>query len=378
MFANTAKSMSTENRLKNLVDFNRQKVWFAPKGNKAEDKTMVIREPANLRTIFGGNCDNEILSGGIAFSMTPAALALTPQCQRGFCKNRQLGLNIVDLDAYSRAFNSMFCFDHVYSNIHKIPCMPLYDFCNVFPTLSHAWMFLVLQSLGLPQEYRFLIMWLYTDICAYSLGAGDGSFLFRVLGGVKTGCPLCSILFLLGINPIVDLFLLLTDGPKVAVTRICADDIGSALSELKWFKRQAAIFKLAAKAAGLHLKESKCVLIVSGCELTDDIVHGIRRWLRRHAPSSENMRIESSGKYLGWALGRDGHVQSFKGPIDKYRDRVLEVVAGNAPATQAILRYNQRAVPVLSFVSQFAPPPPSFDLPALEQTAIHKNPETPS
>ena len=36
---------------------------------------------------------------------------------------------------------------------------------------------------------------LYTSIFAYSSGCGDGSFLFQVLGGVKTGCPLSSTLF---------------------------------------------------------------------------------------------------------------------------------------------------------------------------------------
>ena len=117
-----------------------KKVWFEAKGNKAEDKTMVIRKPPNLRAIFDGNCDNKISSGGLAYSLTPATLALTPECQRGFCKNRQLGLNIVDLDTYTRVFDLMFCFDQVMSSVHKTACAPLYDFCNAFPTLLHVCM----------------------------------------------------------------------------------------------------------------------------------------------------------------------------------------------------------------------------------------------
>ena len=42
--------------------------------------------------------------------------------------------------------------------------------------------------------------------------------------------------------------------------------------------------------------------------------------------------------------------------MKKFEHRVHEIVAGSAPAPIAILRYNQRAVPVLSFVSQFACP----------------------
>ena len=127
---------------------------------------------------------------------------------------------------------------------------------------------------------RNVVWWLYTDVTAYSCGTGDGSFLFRVLGGVKTGCPFSSLLFLLGLNPIVDLFLLLCDGPKLSFTRVCADDFGSALSALRYLRRQASIFRVAARAAGLHLKPAKCILVISGCELTEDLKLAILDWLR--------------------------------------------------------------------------------------------------
>ena len=56
----------------------------------------------------------------------------------------------------------------------------------------------------------------------------------------------------------------------------------------------------------------------------------------------------------------------------KFVHRVEEVVSGSAPAALAISRYNQRAVSVLSYVSQFSPPPQQAGLPALDQWAVHK------
>ena len=277
--------MTSENKPNNLESFNKQVVWFAPKGTHCEDNKQVIRTPDKLRTIFGSNSDSKIVSGAIGCCIQDATLEVTPPMQRGFCFGRQLGLNVVDLDAYMRAFNARFDWDKVKNNIPHMPCTMLYDFCNAFPTLLHTWLFMVLRALGVPSNIYNIIWWLYTNITAYSSGTGDGSLIFLVKGGVKTGCPLSSLLFLLGSNPLVDMFKLLTDGPKLSVTRLCADDIGSVLSELRWFKRQASIFNLAAKIAGLHLKEIKCVLIVSGCELTPDIIHGIRMWLRKHTPS---------------------------------------------------------------------------------------------
>ena len=104
---------------------------------------------------------------------------------------------------------------------------------------------------------------LYSSIAAYSSGTGDGSFLFGFFGGVRTGCPLSSILFLLCCNPFIFLMNLISDGPKLSVTRACADGFGSALKSLDILRRQASIFDLAAKCAGLILKPAKCVLIIT-------------------------------------------------------------------------------------------------------------------
>ena len=56
----------------------------------------------------------------------------------------------------------------------------------------------------------------------------------------------------------------------------------------------------------------------------------------------------------------------------KFVHRVEEVVEGKAPAAASIVRYNQRALPVLSYVSQFSPPPLTADVPGLARGAIHK------
>ena len=50
--------------------------------------------------------------------------------------------------------------------------------------------------------------------------------------------------------------------------------------------------------------------------------------------------------------------------------RIHEVVEGKAPSTTSICRYNQRVVPVLSFVSQFACPAPEPNLEDLDQWAV--------
>ena len=207
---------------------------------------------------------------------------------------------------------------------------------------------------------------------AFSSGTGEGSVLFCVQAGVKTGCPLSSLLFLLGVNPVIDLFLRLSDGPKLSATRVCADDFGSALRYLRVLKVHAAIFALAAKTIGLLLKPEKCVLVFSLGKLKPAFVMVIRAWLRDNVLAFANFVIADSGKYLGWYLGRNSVELSFASPFSKFAARVKDVFEGNAPAATSIIKYNQRCVPVFSYHAQFSLSSREDNFAHKEHLAIHK------
>ena len=227
--------------------------------------------------------------------------------------------------------------------------------------------------LHIPIPIRWLIWWLYQQVEAFSRGIGNNGKLFDVKNGVKTGCPLSSLLFLLGVNPVVDMFNLLSDGPKMSCTRVCADDFGSALRCLSALRTHASIFKLATRCTGLKLKSSKCVLVVTCVELSEVVVQAIRSWLRAEVPLLADIDIQSSGKYLGWFLGQGSVQLSFKEPLERFSKRLDELVGGVAPAPLAMNSYNQKLVPLISYVAQFAvPSSDQADLPAIEQHALHR------
>ena len=99
-------------------------------------------------------------------------------------------------------------------------CCMLYDFCNAFPTLLHEWLWLVLNVLCIPKPLLKVVKCLCTSIKAFSSCIGDGSFLFEVFGGVRTGCRLSSILFLLCCNHCIFFMDLICDGPSLSVTSL--------------------------------------------------------------------------------------------------------------------------------------------------------------
>lgn len=134
-----------------------------------------------------------------------------------------------------------------------------------FCTVWHDWLLLILERVQVPAPIRNVVLALYTQVTAYSSGAGGGSFLFYGLECGITWCPPSSVCFLLCVDPRVHLILMLSDNLGYSVKPACVDDFGYALRLLKTLRTHPSIFSVVREIAGFHLKPSKCVLIVSCC-----------------------------------------------------------------------------------------------------------------
>ena len=178
-------------------------------------------------------------------------------------------------------------------------------------------------------------------------------------------------MFLLCVNPFIDLFQRLSDSQACSMTRVRADDFGSAIKALSALRTHASIFRLASKVAGLHLKPTKCVIVLTCISLSEDIVLAVKAWLTQEVPDFANFILSDCGKYLGWILGHKADLNSWSSPIQKFKNRICEIVGGKAPATASICRYNSRALTVLSYVAQFTPPPAEHKVPGLAHWGIH-------
>ena len=96
----------------------------------------------------------------------------------------------------------------------------------------------------------------------------------------------------------------------------------------------------------------------------------LRRWLQANCPRWANFQITNSGKYLGLIMGPHGGESQWKEPLQKFRQRVLEIKAEGLPLGLAASRFASRAIPILGFKAQLAPIPPLFT--SLELWAAHK------
>ncbi len=108
------------------------------------------------------------------------------------------------------------------------------------------------------------------------------------------------------------------------------------------------------------------------CRYYPELIACIKSWLTHNIADWKDIQIVPRGKYLGFFLGRDGARETYSLPCKKYLERVEDIGSASAPSLVSVLRYNERAATVFSFVSQVIPvhDPPS--LAALEQRGVHK------
>jgi hypothetical protein len=115
------------------------------------------------------------------------------------------------------------------------------------------------------------------------------------------------------------------------------------------------------RASGLTLKSSKCVIIPTAFDISEENIACLREWLGLHIPESADMQIRSKGKYLGLYLG-PGTTPStnWEGPQCKFVERVSQLSDQGLPLGLRANIFASKAVSVSSYVAQVQEPPPKF------------------
>ena len=128
------------------------------------------------------------------------------------------------------------------------------------------------------------------------------------------------------------------------------------LQDLIFFKRVFAIFE---KLSGLPLNPRKCILILTVFECTDQNVKVLRRWLDLYCSEWNTMIISDGAKYLGIYIGPKVRKLLWKKPLSKFQDRVNNIHSLKLPPQLARQQFITKAIPVLAYVAQVAPLPPT-------------------
>jgi len=363
------------------ADINEGLFVFLAKGDKADDLSLslegIYRGPTDLRPLTLKNADNKIVAGITNWIIKPVVEEAACKVQNGFTKGRQFLNNVVDLDAAARKdvhnfngdvsdgqfqtarhpnFNDSLKLTHR-DLLNHMPLLLLFDYAAAFPSVSHAWIRLILQFIRLPSGLFAVVCALYHKNQAF-LGTPDGIvFMFYILSGVLQGCPLSGSLFVIVIDPLLHMFKLHLEDTGLGVPRACADDVGVALRHLKDMNILCLFFSRYTLISGLTLKPAKCVVVLTARACSDHNCQVIREWLTGNCPAWKDMTICPSAKYLGFYLGPAAAPLQWKKAIAKFRDRVNHIHSFQLPAELAVSQFRIKAVPILGYIAQLVRPP---------------------
>jgi hypothetical protein len=270
--------------------FNASQMVFIPKGDEIGDDLVVGRSAGDLRPLNLSNTDNKLVSLALNSRLSHLCKLTVAEQQRGFVSGRHIEDNIFTLESAALAFSA--------TNVKRAAVI-LFDFMTAFPSIAHAWIFMVLTTMGIPARFIAAIQKLYLDCFAALSFNGMELDALCIASGIKQGCPLSGSIFALAIDPLVRFLLTSSVLGSMQITAY-ADDIAIVIANLfTQLPRILQAFRSWALASCLVLNSKKSAVLPLWC--FDEAL--IRRWLRYVAPRFATCLIQPYAKYLGIVFG---------------------------------------------------------------------------
>ena len=189
--------------------------------------------------------------------------------------------------------------------------------------------------------------------------------LWLIRSGVLQGCPLSGLLFSVATDPFARPFEKIQTSPQTKLlldpqntskhnvaVRLCADDVGAAMSSILALPKFAMIFHRAHALASLQLKHAKCVLVPLFEGDLENTERQMRKLLSRFLPEWKHFKIASSAVYLGFALGPSSDATQLIKVEAKWIHRCLAMYAAQMALAPSVIAYNTYALTVWSYKAQ--------------------------
>ena len=220
-------------------------------------------ELTNWRPITLLNVDYKILARAIAKRIELKLPKLIHSDQTGFVKGRFIGQNV-------RLLNDIM----EYTELNKIPgIMVLIDFEKAFDTLEWQFLHNTLKYLNFGPNLRNWISVMYSDLESGIINAGYVTNYFKISRGVRQGCPLSPILFILSAELLAQKIrqsskskgIKLPNNVEVKLSQF-ADDTTLICKDIESLKENITIINKFAAISGLKLNKKKTKAIWIGSQ----------------------------------------------------------------------------------------------------------------
>ena len=323
IYIKLARGQATDYQLR---DFNRSNLIAIPKGDsgKVED----------TRPICINNTDNRIIAKAITMSITPATDAILHPSQKLFVKGRIMTEHITTLS------------DRLYDRDPGLFALFL-DTRKAFDSVHHSFIYKVLATQGWPPWLLTSVKSLLTDVTCHPIQWNKGSPI-EIQRGVKQGCPLSPILFVLCYDVMIRA---LQSDEFPRETLGAADDLVVLSPTLDSLLTSLPIIDSFAAQSGLGINKGKTA-ILPPTNLNSGDMEVIR------SSPWPDLQVVTKYKYLGIYFSRVGEnflENVWDPPLTKTLKRLesYNSILRNMPLRKRVMTVNTFVLPLLYYHAQF-------------------------
>jgi hypothetical protein len=238
--------------------------------------------------------------------------------------------------------------DNFYSAVEdEEPYYSLFmDTAKAFDSIHHDFIIAILDKQGWPTWFINTVKNLLKDVRATPIQGPEGAPHIRIKRGVKQGCPLSPLLFILAYDPLIRALADRTEGLKV---HAAADDVALSSAKLGDITGALEVIDRFRVVSGLGVNTDKTHVLSSRPVTQED-----KDTLARSA--WPDVKFEEETTYLGVLFGREvTPAMVLAAAYQKIVERV-ELYGGvlsRISLTQKILTFNTFVTPILSYLGQF-------------------------
>jgi ribonuclease HI/exonuclease III len=275
--------------------FNMGDLCLFPK----DDTTLISR----TRPITMNNFDNRIIAAAVSHTLMPSVDFVSERCQKGFINGRKGEENIKDIT------------DKFYSALlaQEQHFFLFIDTAKAFDSIDHPFLFDVLAKIGMPAWVLNLVQGLMHEVQVRPRLGGRSKTAIDIHRGVKQGCPLSPLLFILAYDPLLTR---LTSIPGADVFAFADDAVIShrQLTAIPTITKEIDAFGVVS-GFGVNTEKSD-LLRTMPTTPHDEAILALTDW--------EGLSFTTRATYLGVLMGVDVTTEDiYAKPYKRYVARLL-------------------------------------------------------